>query len=833
MRRIKTLVLLFVLAVSAALLAIPSLAIADDISPKQLEFFEKKIRPVLIDKCYSCHSKDSKAAKGGLVLDTREGIRTGGDSGHAVVPGDLEASLILDAIRYEYVEMPPKEQLPESVIKHFEEWVRMGAPDPREGESLIKREINFEEAKKHWSFQPVKKPELPRVNRMDWPISDVDHFVLAKLEEEKLEPVVDANRLTLVRRIYFDLIGLPPTPKQLEALMADDSEDFVEKLVDDLLATPQFGEKWARHWLDVVRYAESNGRERNFVYPAAWRYRDYVIDAFNSDKPFNEFVREQVAGDLMNAEDLDASPQTKNERTIATGFLAIGPKLLNEGNKNKFLMDMVDEQVDVTTRAFTSLTVSCARCHDHKFDPIPTAEYYSMAGIFRSTQTLYGTAKRNGNRQASTLASLASTSDNPDEEAAAQALTKKELGKIAKQLLADRKKQKALQAQLKKAQKAKKQTDIARSRRLLNETRQRVKQLVADQKRVQSNGYQDQAMAVKDGKVQDSPIYIRGEATSPKGKSPRGFLTIMNADLKQELLETKQSGRRELAEWIVDRNNTLTSRVIVNRVWNQLFGRGIVRTVDNFGATGEQPTHPELLDFLAAEFVEDGWSIKSLVRRLVLTRTYQLSSKYESENYGQDPDNRMLWRRTPKRIDAEALRDAILTAGGNLNLEPAVSSPVSKLQGEFNVQRHLGMLRGNGEHRSVYLPIVRNAVPESLKLFDFAEPSIIVGDRSVTTVPTQALFFLNSKFVTKQCDLLATLLLKDETLDDQSRVDMAYRTILSRPALDSEVARASAFIQNADVRLAAGAEQTSKTRQHAWSGFCQALFGTAEFRYVD
>ncbi len=801
----------------------------DSIAPKQLEFFEKKIRPVLVKHCYSCHSKDTKSVKGGLVLDTSEGIRAGGDSGHSVVPGDLEASLLMEAIRYESVEMPPREKLPESVINDFAQWIEMGAPDPRKGPSLIKREINFTEAKTHWSFQPIRVVEPPTVKRKDWPKTAVDQFILSELEKKSLKPAKDAERLTLIRRLYFDLIGLPPTDSELTALLNDDSPKAIENLVDRLLASPQFGERWARHWMDVVRYAESNGRERNFVYPNAWRYRDYVIDVFNTDHRFDDFVREQIAGDLLVTN--EQTPDERNKKLVATGFLAIGPKLLNENNKNAFLMDLVDDQVDVTTRAFMGLTVSCARCHDHKFDPIPTAEYYSMAGIFRSTQTMYGTKRQNGNRQPSELIGLSARTKQQEAQGKQIELAIKD---IAKRLGTNQKKLANLQKQFKTAQKKKAESNqIQRLKRLTDDARKVVQSISKELKEAKESGVVERAMGVREGRVADSPVYIRGEISSPKGTSPRGFLTILDPELQQPLLKTKESGRAELAEWIVSKENPLTSRVLVNRVWHHLFGTGLVRTVDNFGTTGEKPSHPDLLDYLAARFQSEGWSVKQLIRNLVLSRTYQLSGQYQTANYTKDPGNRLQWRHSPQRMDAEALRDAMLLASGKLNLQPAVASVVAKLSGEYGRGAGIGPGLQTNTYRSVYLPIVRNAVPDSLKLFDFAEPSILVGERPVTTVPTQALFFLNSTFVSNQCDELASKLLNQNSMDDAARVDAAYRTVLSRPATESEIGRAMQFIDQTAGLFEAEKRNKPSGVQHAWAGFCQALFGSAEFRYVE
>ena len=819
----------FGLLLSAILLNPCQLIGQEDVTADQLTFFEKKIRPVLVSHCYQCHSKNSKSLKGGLALDTLEGIREGGDSGHAVVPGDVEGSVLMEAIRYESMEMPPKQKLSQAVINDFQKWIEMGAPDPRKGAGLIKREIDFHDAKKHWSFQPVVKIKPPSVKNKAWPKSSVDKFILAQLESKGLKPVGDASRQVLVRRLYYDLIGLPPSAGQLQAALQDESPEAIENLVDRLLDSPQFGERWGRHWLDVVRYAESNGRERNFVYPTAWRYRDYVIEAFNNDTPFNRFIQEQLAGDLL----LEAG----DNEAVATGFLAIGPKLLNEGNREAFVMDLVDDQIDVTTRAFMGLTVSCARCHDHKFDPIPTAEYYSMAGIFRSTSTLYGTKKQQGNRQGSALVAL----EIPQSEKSAAAQQRKQTETLKSELRTVQKSITKLQAEAKEIANRKKKDkkykpdakQAAALRKSLGEARKKATSL---QKKIKSLGENDiefMAMGVREGKVADSPIYVRGEVTGRKGTATRGFLTILESDLEQRFIENGQSGRKELADWIIAPENPMTARVAVNRVWHHLFGNGIVRTVDNFGATGETPTHPELLDFLAVGFQERGWSIKRLIRGLVLSRTYQLAADHSRANYEVDPDNFLLWRHKSQRVDAEALRDAMLLASGDLDLSPATGSPVSKLRGEFGRGNSVAVVREATKHRSVYLPIVRNAVPDVLKLFDFAEPSILVGERPVTTVPTQALYFLNSKIVTSQCDRLAQRLLADDSIGDGERVNLAYQSVLSRNATTPEVERAQKYIKNLASEFSGSTDDFEKRQQIAWSGFCQILFGSAEFRYVD
>jgi cytochrome c553 len=361
-------------------------------SAEGVAFFEKKIRPVLVAECFACHAAEKvKKVRGGLALDSREGTRKGGDSGPVIVPGSPERSRLIKALGHGDPElaMPPKKKLDAAVVRDFEEWVRMGAPDPRDGTNVARRDLDLEKGRNHWAHQPPRQVAAPGVKNAAWPRTDVDRFVLAALEAKGLTPVDDADRRTLLRRVTFDLTGLPPTPAEVEAFAADTSPEAFEKVVDHLLAAPQFGEKWARHWLDVARYAESTGKTVNFSYPHAWRYRDYVIAAFNADKPYDRFIKEQLAGDLMPSED----PRVKAERLIATGFLALGPKTLNERSGLRFELDVADEQIDVTTQAFLGITAACARCHDHKFDPIPQKDYYALAGIFRSTETCYGTVR--------------------------------------------------------------------------------------------------------------------------------------------------------------------------------------------------------------------------------------------------------------------------------------------------------------------------------------------------------------------------------------------------------------------------------------------------------
>lgn len=794
-----------------------------------IEYFEKHIRPVLVAKCYECHSSSSKEPKGNLLLDTREGIRMGGDSGEAVVPGQLADSVLLEAIRWEGLEMPPEEQLPPETIAKFEQWIKMGAQDPRDGKAaLIRREINFEKAREFWAFRPIANPKPPGT-KSKWSRTEVDRFVAAKQESRGLKPVSDASPETLARRIYFDLLGLPPNPEQTATFKVAAEADMtaaVESLVDELLASPHFGERWGRHWMDVVRYGESTGMERNATFPYAWRYRDWIIRSFNDDKPYDKFIKEQVAGDLLPHE----TPEQRRDQMMATAFLAIGPKSLNETNDEAFTMDVVDEQIDVTTRAFIGLTASCARCHDHKFDPVPQKEYYALAGIFRSTDTFYGTDASNGNRNPSRLLSIA-----PD-GTVTQISTKgtgkgSSAGAVQKQLKAERAKLKRFETQLKKNPNAKsvsiqKKKSEARIEQLLRR--------IKDQKGSDvSSKDGEQTMAVLDASSpDDTQLRIRGEAGDRGDTVRRGFLTIGSVGHVPDL-DRSTSGRLALAEWLTQEDNPLTARVAVNRIWQHLFGRGLVATVDNFGANGDRPTHPELLDWLASDFKTNGWSVKHTIRRIMTSRVYQLGSEGNSASEEIDPANHLLWRANHRRLEAESIRDAMLVVSGKLDAEPARGSVVLSV-GNGIIGRNLKTDKFGEDNtkRSVYLPIVRGYVPEILKVFDFPEPSMIYGSRDVTTVATQALYMMNSDFVTAQAEAFAQRLLDDNDLNDKARVDQAWQIAFARQPSDSERNEALAFVAETSQSFESS-ESESGRQQKAWTSLAQSLFASAEFRYVE
>jgi hypothetical protein len=778
-------------------------------TPEQIAFFEKNIRPVLVKECYSCHAATAEKVRGGLTLDTRAGLRKGGDTGPVVVPGDARNSRLLKAIKYaeDDLKMPPKKKLADEVVADFEKWIAMGAPDPRDGAATVtKYEIDIEKGRQFWSFQPPKKTAPPAVHDAAWPKGDIDRFLLAALEAKGLKPVADADPRTLIRRLYFDLIGLPPTPEEIEAFVASYRSAFpnpqsaIEKVVDELLASPRLGERWGRHWLDVARYAESSGRSANFAYPHAWRYRDYVIAAFNDDKPYDQFIREQLAGDLLPAKD----DKEKAEFLVATGFLAIGPKIHEERNPRQFQMDLADEQIDATFQAFQGLTVACARCHDHKFDPIPQKDYYALAGIFRSTETCYGTIRLLQSNHPSPLVTLPKEADAT---LPLEPLTTERRAGIERQISDLRSQMKRLTGQ------------NAFLQRIFLQNR--VSTLQSQLSLYESDGTpKPLAVGVRERRfAADSRVFIRGELDQPGETAKRGFPQVLT---RTQPTIVRGSGRRELADWIASKDNPLTARVMANRVWLHLIGRGLVPTPDNFGASGQPPSHPELLDHLAVTFAENGWSVKKLIRTIVLSRAYQLSSQFDEKNFEADPDNVFVWRMPKRRLEAEALRDTMLALGGQLNLSPPKGSPVAR-GGEGNVgfRFQAGGAAAIDTHRTVYLPIVRDLLPEFLTAFDFPDPSLIIGERATTTIPAQALYLMNNPFVLRQAESLADRLLAGDK-DDAGKLTRAYQLCYARPPSEQELHNAQKFIE------AYGQKQT---RRATWAALCQALFASAEFSH--
>lgn len=941
------------------------------LTPPQAEFFEQKIRPVLVKHCYQCHSADARIKnqlKAGLALDSRQATLAGGDSGAAIVPGKPEESLLLDALRYDTFKMPPKGKLPDSVIADFELWIKNGAPDPRDGSAPAKQAgIDLVAGRAHWSYQPIRTILPPAVKRTDWPLDDLDRFILHRLESKQHQPAGDADRTTLVRRLYFDLLGLPPTPEQIDSFVNDRSADFYERLVDRLLASPQFGERWGRHWLDVVRYGESLTL-RGFILPEAWRYRDYVIQAFNSDRPYDQFLTEQIAGDLMPVDQTRDHVAEKQRRLIATTFLMLGNTNLEEQDKVQLRMDVVDEQLDVITKGFLGQTVTCARCHDHKFDPIPTRDYYALAGILRNVKALEHanvskwlefplpvdpeldrilkqrekaiaaiqvqinlardavkvlTSKSSGSPGADIVTAKSFPGTTVD-DSQAKRVGEWKLSQYSKRYIGDgylhdldaNKGQKSLtfQPDLPKAgvyevrlaylpggnrapavpvtvfsadgektitvnqqinppiegrfvslgqhrfeqngqgfvivandgtkghviadavqflpldmvdtglnTSASIQKKDAASTASELQIKQRQQEIAALEKQMQelnaSGPRRPMFMSVEEEKsIEDCPVHIRGTVHNLGEKVPRGFLQVASWG-GLPIPSNAKSGRLELGAWLADRQNPLTSRVFTNRVWHWLFGQGIVRTVDNLGTTGEAPSHPELLDYLSGELMAHGWSVKGLVRKIVLSRTYRVSSMATTELQRDDPENRLFGRANRRRLDAECLLDSMLLISEQLDLRAGGPGIRPGTAADFAYEFQT-------TQRAVYWPVLRNSLPEIFTAFDFPDPSMVSGQRNVSTVASQALFLMNSKFVIQQAKFAASRLTQEPQLDLENRVNAAFRRVLGRLPGPAEREQAMKF-------LSADPAESEQQKLERWSRFVQALFGTMDFRYVD
>lgn len=1084
-------------------------------SAKGLELFEKEIRPVLLDKCVGCHGPDKQ--KGGLRLDSRHGWMTGGDTGPAIVPGDPEKSILFKAVEYEGrdFKMPPKGKLPKKSIRAFAEWIRLGASDPREAVAeAAKKPMSptVEEGRSFWSFQPVRKPTVPKPRDDKWSATDIDRYILSRLEEAGLKPVKDATKTTLIRRLYFDLIGLPPTPEQI----AQAQGRKLEELIDELLASRHFGERWGRHWLDVVRFAESSGGGRTLLMPGAWRYRDYVIDAFNADMPYDQFVREQLAGDLLKSSDW----REKGRQITATAFLVLGPTNYELQDKDVLEMDIIDEQLDTLGKAFMGMTIGCARCHHHKFDPIRTEDYYGMAGVFKSTRSVVHNnvskwwetdlplppddeekAQANARKLAalnadltkaqgelkqldtkprkkskmgrSSIASLPgivvdntkakfegawiqSTStgnyvgenyrhdENMDKAAKSATFApvlpkagryevqissapagnrssntpvtiyhnggetkvlvdQKRPGPVngrdslgvfefdpAKQpkavittedtdgvviadailfipledsaladvpelpkpedvdipenipfIVADKSKLEGVvvdnteaklvgewkhsvhtppfvgasyihdlkegkgeksatftpdlpeagtyevrvshntnirrstnapvtirhadgvaklrinegeEAPINKLFRSvgryrfeagrkgsvtisnegtdgkyvivdsvqfirfltdkEKQAENNRSRqfaklqRSIKELQDRIKAVTAEgPSRVKVMSVRDEE---PDG-LGDIHIAIRGVAANKGRITPRSVMQVATLG-EMPKIPAEQSGRLEFAHWLTAPEHPLAARVMANRVWYWLFGRGIVSTVDNFGATGSEPTHPELLDFLAVRFVEEGWSVKQLVREIVRSRVYQLDSNPSAEAKKVDPDNRLLSHTKRKRLDAESIRDALLLLSGQLDRKLGGSNIKKGTKIEYGYQF-------TSTRRSVYVPVFRNTLPELFSTFDFADPNIQIGSRSSSTIAPQALLLMNSPFVIEQSKAAAEALLQRSELTKKERINQAYLQVVGRNPSTREFELAARFLGDSN-------------KIGRWQLLYQTLFQSIDFRYL-
>jgi len=725
----------------ATLLA-PLAALADP-TPQQLQFFENRVRPVLANNCYKCHSQQSEKVKGGLMLDTKDSLLRGGQSGAAIVPASPDNSLLIKAIRYHDpdLQMPPKRQLDEAAIADLTAWVKMGAPDPR---SAGASQPTWSDAgQKHWAWQPLKKPAVPDVNDAAWPKTPIDNFILAKLDEKSLKPNPPADKRTLIRRASFDLIGLPPTPEEVDAFVKDDSPDAFAKVVDRLLASPHYGERWGRHWLDVARYSDTKGQIRrqrdDEHYPFAWTYRDYVIRSFNEDKPYNVFIIEQLAADKLPA-------TARNPTNLAAmGFLTVGERFMDMQN------DVINDRIDVVTKGFLGLTVTCARCHDHKFDPIPTKDYYSLHGIFASCA-------------------------EPEIEPVISKITAgPEYDDYYKRRMGLQQAKETIDAEFKQLRGKR---DPMKVKELQKEMRENVGGIAKLE--MTHPAAPARAMVLEDvRRPHDSPVFIRGEAGNKGPIVPRRFLEVLSGPRRTAF--TNGSGRLDLAYAIVGKNDPIVARVLINRLWLHHFGEGFVSTPDDLGTRAEPPSHPELLDYLAAQFMEDGWSLKKMHRLIMLSGVYQQSSANNPRFAQIDPYNRLLWRSNIRRLEFEPLRDSLLAIGGNLNTN-MYGRPVDLDREPFSTRR------------TVYGIIDRSDVSDELVNFDVASPDLPTGRRHETTVPQQALFLMNSPLVVEQAKRLVTLSDFHTCQDDTKRIEFLYERVYQRPPEPEEIKLGLEFI---------------------------------------
>ena len=704
------------------------------------------MRPLLADKCYRCHSakaEEKGKLKAGLHLDSLSGLLKGGDSGSALTPGDPAKSFLVEAVNYrnEDMEMPPKGKLSDAQIKIFTDWVQMGAPWPGAETATVIAPTKPEQAydwdrfrREHWSFKAMVKAEPPSVKDASWPRSPIDHFTLAKLEAAGLQPNDAAEKRTLIRRAYLDLIGLPPTTEQVEAFLTDSESNAFAKVVDGLLSSEHYGERWARHWLDVARYSDGlGGFGDGGALPDAWRYRDWVVNALNTDMPYDEFVARQIAGDVLE----------KDPDPIATGFFVVGPSYTSDGGDPEAVAqaeaETLSDRVDTFSRAFLGLTAACARCHDHKFDPITTQDYYAIAGIFKNT--------RNGEHPLVPQAIV-------DAFKQGQEAIRNQNDTINRFLDDETKRLKVKRNEVEKTLEEGPKKKVAEMRAEL----ERLKKAAPKKYEI--------AHVLQDSGKNDMHVALRGDLRKKGELVPRRFIQILAGETPP--LYTHGSGRRELAQSVTAPDNPLTARVIVNRVWHWHFGKALVRTPSNFGILGEEPTHPQLLDWLATDFIEHGWSLKRLHRQIMLTSTWQMSSRFDKEKFATDGDNKLLWRMNPRRLEAEIWRDSLLAVTGELDRTIGGKPDREILQ---------------SKRRTLYATISRTGDKfESdafLRLFDFPAAVATSASRPTSTVPQQYLFMLNSPFMTERAKTLGNHF-QGLQESQQDRIKKAYQQLYSR-----------------------------------------------------
>jgi hypothetical protein len=818
--------------IASALIATPFPAIASDKSnftPEQIQFFESQIRPLIQSNCFKCHGGEK--TKGGLRLLSRQTLLQGGDSGPAIDSANPTKSLLLRAIGYQdqELQMPPKQKLEPAQIAALTKWVEMGAPWPAGDLVAAAASQSKADPAQHWSFQPVTRPVVPAVRHRAWVKTPIDAFVAQKLEANGLAPAEPADRVALLRRAYFDLIGLPPKPEEVAAFLGDTSANGFEKVVDRLLASPQYGENWGRHWLDVVRFAETNSFERDAVKPNAWRYRDYVIESFDRDKPFDQFLREQLAGDELET----VTP----ESIIATGFYRLGAWDDEPTDKVQARYDELDDVLTTVGQGMLGLTMNCARCHDHKIDPIPQKDYYRLLAFFHNI-TPYTTT----GPSVMTPIAPADQVRAFEEEAKSIEQRKEDLKKrIAHfEKLAENQ---LTEAERDKAKNARRREEIFAPKVLAatNEDElRRYRELWSQLRELEAHKKTDlpQALSVKETGPTPAATYVhvRGNANVRGEEVEPGFPQVLKppspAITPPRPGQTTTGRRRALAEWVTSKDNPLTARVAANRIWQHHFGRGIVRSPNDLGLGGGRPTHPELLDWLASELVARGWSLKAMHKLIMMSSAYQMSSSPNPAAHAKDPQNDLLWRFDMRRLTAEEIRDSILAVNGSLNLKmggpgvyPAI--PDAILQGQSIPGQGWGQSSPEDQNRrSVYIHVKRSLPVPALVAFDSADTDFSCPARFTTTQSTQALLMLNSEWINEEAKAFASRLRNEAGDAPAAQVELALSLAVSRAPKSDEIERGVTFMN----RLV---EKHHVTKDVALEQFALLVLNLNEFVYLD
>ena len=824
------------LAMIALILAAPgaSSARSDGVDPGGARFYEVQVRPILESRCLTCHGGVDGKRRGGLDLSNRAGVLRGGDFGPAIDVEVPEASTLLEAIRYEGLEMPPSGPLEAAEIDILTRWVELGGPDGTStgGNADIPDESTgsiFIEDRGFWSFQPVQRPEIPGSDDERWVRDPIDAFVLHRLEAEGLRPAAPASKLALIRRLSFDLLGLPPTPEEVDRFLGDNAEGAYEALVDRLLASPSYGERWGRHWLDLVRFAETNSFERDSDKPFSWRYRDYVIDAFNRDLPYDTFIREQIAGDELDAVTADS--------IIATGYYRLNAWDDDPTDRLQARFDELDDILTTTSQTLLGVTINCARCHDHKIDPIPQRDYYRFLAFFENIlpysyedENILTDIANDAEHEAHARASERRSSREREIESALAPLEADLLANVP-----EPRRKRLLDGPFERRRHV---LDGIAERELSASEFETYGALIERWEALPEVPPMPMALSVRERGPEPEPsfVLIRGGAHDRGDPVKPGFPEVLGGlepPPSSPEPGSESSGRRRiLADWIAAPDNPLTARVMVNRVWHYHFGRGIVRTPSDFGFQGTPPTHPELLDWLASDFVAGGWRLKPLHRRIVLSSTYRMSSTFDPKADAVDPANDLLWRFEGSRLEAEEIRDAILAVAGRINPKmggPGIypTIPDSYLAGQSRPGQGWGRssLRDR-ERRSVYIHVKRSLMTPILASFDAPETDFTCPVRFATTQPTQALSTINGEFLNRQARLLADRVRRESGVETADRVARALRLTTSRAPTDAEVRRGVDLVEGFRVEDDLGADR-------ALDLFCLLALNLNEFLYLD